>query len=135
MKIMISTECGIIGAGRLGSALSCAMTFKGYRFNWVASKNIKNARKLAGKIGCENYGAGFEGIYVRPKLIIFAVPDGSVEEVSSEAVSSGIIDDKTVVLHTSGVLSSDVLHDCRKAGASVAAFHPCQTITLSSNPS
>ena len=134
MKTMISDKCGIIGAGRLGSAIAQAMTQAGYNFIWVGSKNNDEAGELAEKIGCKNFGTSFASISVKPELIIITVPDSSIAAISSQAVSSGIIGDKTIVLHTSGVHNSDILKDCREAGASVAAFHPCQTVTFSSNP-
>jgi predicted short-subunit dehydrogenase-like oxidoreductase (DUF2520 family) len=128
-------ECRIIGAGRLGKALSIAMTEAGYNFVWIGSKEKSDAGKLAALIGCEKFGEGFGESAARPEIIIIAVPDGLISEVSSLGVSAGIITEATVVLHTSGALGSEALSECAKAGASVAAFHPCQTFTSKSNPS
>lgn len=135
MKSTEIKECRLIGAGRLGKALSIAMTGAGYRFVWVGSKKKSDAGKLAKIIGCDKFGEGFGVSAERSELIIIAVPDGQISEVSLNAVSSGIISNASVVLHASGAFGPEILSECSKAGASVAAYHPCQTFTQTSEPS
>ena len=127
-------SCQLIGAGRTGRALACAMNAAGYRFTWIGSLHKETAGALAEKVGCECYGVGFDGFNGVPGFLIIAVPDNGIELIASEAAAAGIIGKGTIVAHLSGALGSDVLHAARSVGASVMAFHPAQTLTPESDP-
>jgi predicted short-subunit dehydrogenase-like oxidoreductase (DUF2520 family) len=126
--------CQLIGAGRAGRALALAMSRASYQFTWIGSRRAGNAEKLAGLIGCRDYGVGFEGFSGIAEFFIIAVPDNQIASIASGAVSAGIIGKGTMVAHLSGALGSDVLADAQKAGASVMAFHPSQTFARESDP-
>jgi predicted short-subunit dehydrogenase-like oxidoreductase (DUF2520 family) len=123
----------LLGAGRTGTAISVAMSRAGYRFTWIGSKKLEDARALAKKIGIGRYGVGFDEFGEKAELLLLAVPDGEIRHTAAEAVSAGIIGDGTIAVHFSGALGSSELETASLAGASVMAFHPAQTFTMSSN--
>ncbi len=124
----------LLGAGRTGTAISVALSRARYRFTWIGSKKLEDARALARKVGIGRYGAGFNGFGEKAELLLLAVPDGEIRNTAAEAVRAGIVDSKTFALHFSGALGSSELEAALLAGASVMAFHPAQTLTMSSNP-
>ncbi|MFC1490243.1 Rossmann-like and DUF2520 domain-containing protein [Candidatus Latescibacterota bacterium] len=127
-------RCQLLGAGRAGTVLSIALSQAGYRFTWIGSNKREDAGKLAHKLGIGGYGLGFEGFGETADFLILAVPDDKIRCAASDAVQAGIISDDTVVAHLSGALESEILEEAKEAGASVMAFHPAQTFTMSSNP-
>ncbi|MFC1650890.1 Rossmann-like and DUF2520 domain-containing protein [Candidatus Latescibacterota bacterium] len=126
--------CQLLGAGRTGTMLSIALSRAGYRFSWIGSNKLEDARILAQKVGIGRYGVGFEEFSEKAGFLILAVPDDKIRCAAADTVSAGIITEDTVVAHLSGVLGAEVLEKAGSAGASVMAFHPAQTFTLSSNP-
>ena len=124
----------LLGAGRTGTMISIALSRAGYRVSWIGSNKLEDARALANKVGIGRYGAGFEGFRSKAGFLILAVPDDEIRNAAAGSVRAGIITGDTVVAHLSGALGSDVLRDVSIAGASVMAFHPAQTFTMSSIP-
>jgi predicted short-subunit dehydrogenase-like oxidoreductase (DUF2520 family) len=124
----------ILGAGRAGTMLSRALSRAGYRISWIGSNKLEDARALAHKVGIGKYGAGFDGFPEKAGFLILAVPDDEIQNTAAGAVRAGIITENAVAAHLSGALGSDVLAEAKKAGASVMAFHPAQTFTMSSKP-
>ncbi len=120
--------CHIVGAGRAGAALARAMACAGYSFGWVGSRNAADAERLAAAIGAIHWGIGFEGVDGKADAIILAVPDSAIASVAEEAALSGVVKpDVTVAAHLSGSLGVEALAPLSNIGASVMAFHPCQT--------
>ena len=120
------TTTAIIGAGRLGTSLGRAMAGKGYSILWIADRNAAAARESRRVIG---QGRATSDIFRAAEvgIIVLAVPDGEIEDAARTlAQKSGIWRGK-IVLHTSGILSSDALAALRLKGASCASFHPVQT--------
>lgn len=130
----VKPQCQLIGAGKVGTMLAIALFRAGYRFTWIGSSKIEDAGKLAQKVGACRYGVGFKGFGEKAGFLIIAVPDDKIQAVASRAVKAGIMGGKTVCAHLSGTLCSEILEKAGMAGASVMAFHPAQTFTLSSNP-
>lgn len=120
------TGVAIIGAGRLGTSLGRALAKKGYPILWIADRKPAAARESRRIIGqgratSDIARAGEAGI------IVLSVPDEEIERVARRlARTSGVWRGK-VVLHTSGILSADVLAALRPKGAFCASFHPVQS--------
>ena len=124
-----SPVCGIIGAGRAGSAFARALHAAGYRFVWVSSRNPADAEHLAAEISADLSGAA-PPKNVTPDIVIIAVPDSAVEEAARAVAAAGCVKPGAVVFHLSGALGVECLDAVRSPGASVMAFHPAQTFAI-----
>jgi predicted short-subunit dehydrogenase-like oxidoreductase (DUF2520 family) len=94
---------GIIGAGRVGKALSAALA-----------------------------GAGYTVVPSRPteaELLIFAVPDDALGPLVAHLAESGVFHKGQVVAHTSGAHGAGILHPAVAKGARPLALHPAMTFT------
>jgi predicted short-subunit dehydrogenase-like oxidoreductase (DUF2520 family) len=62
-------------------------------------------------------------------IVFITTPDRSVADVCRRVGASNAIHPGSVVIHTSGALSSEVLAPVRRAGAFALSLHPMQTFT------
>jgi len=123
-------DFALIGPGRLGLRLAQALIKAGWR-----------CTKIRGRRDRKHYGhqllpAGTpwdswdEPIPSQtPPLIIVSVEDDSITSVA-EALVKELPPGPRVILHTSGLLTSDALDPCREAGARVASWHPLQSFPI-----
>lgn len=121
-------KVGIIGVGRVGSALAIGLSQEGITISGACSRNQKSVAALNNRLGTE-----FENIlYLTVKncdLVFITVPDtqiGSVAEKITEQASRKDLKDK-YFLHCSGALSSDVLECIKRKGGYIGCLHPIQT--------
>ena len=120
------TGVAVIGAGRLGTSLGRALAEKGYPILWIADRKPAAARESRRIIGQGRATSGFARAGAAG-IVILAVPDEEIERAARKlARTSGAWRGK-IVLHTSGILSSDALAPLRHKGASCASFHPVQS--------
>ncbi len=122
---------GIIGAGRLGSALAAALRAAGYdgvRVGTLADRDPARATRLAGALALPPplAPAALAGACA---LVFLCVPDGAVRTVADAwpAGPSG------AVVHCSGALGLDVLAT-PATRAAVGTFHPLQTFPAGEPP-
>ncbi len=120
----------IIGAGAVGYALALSLHKKQYPIRAVFSKSGKSARILAKKIGAPR--SGIHSTQPHDNGIFFiAVPDDEIKNVVRRLLHRQTDFSGSLVFHTSGALSSDVLQPIREKGAAVGSFHPLQTFPRS----
>ncbi|MBI4229203.1 MAG: DUF2520 domain-containing protein [Planctomycetes bacterium] len=115
---------GIIGTGRLGSALAQWFSSTGQAVS-VVSREPARAATLAhgcGRLAHATDPAGLRGAH----FVFLAVPDDRIGEVCKRA--SGHWRAGQIVLHSSGITGLDALRPARDAGAGVACAHPVLTI-------
>jgi predicted short-subunit dehydrogenase-like oxidoreductase (DUF2520 family) len=118
----------IIGAGRLGGALAIALAEKNYKIENLAARNYETARTIA------------ELIEPKPKLlpandyseitsavILITTQDSEIEKVADRLAEQ--LKTKPVVFHTSGSLSSEVLHRLNSIGCRTGSIHPLVSIS------
>ncbi len=118
----------IIGAGAVGSTLAQAIHTKGYPIVSVISKTESSAKKLARKVRCRIASTELKLINPSTRLIIVAVPDSSIMEISRALARLKHLNFKQLlVTHTSGMYSASALNAVGKKGASVTSLHPIQT--------
>ena len=120
----------IIGAGAVGHALALSLHKKHYFIRAVFSKSGKSARLLGKKV--EAARSGILSTQARNSGIFFiTVPDDEIKNVVRRLLHRGSDFSSSLVFHTSGALSSDVLLPLKRKGAMVGSFHPLQTFPKS----
>lgn len=122
----------IIGAGRLGTALSVALSARGYSIQSLVARRAQRARKAATLLdGNPQVLAAKQLLSLRPAdLFLITVPDDQIAEVAAQ-LSSIRFDAarKITALHTSGALSAAVLAPLRKLGWHTGSVHPLVSVS------
>ena len=113
----------MIGPGRLGGALAIALAGSEFAPGEIVFRATDGAKKIAALLGNEPkliaYGNLAES---SADILLIAVPDPEIAVIVAKMVGS--VQPGTVVLHTSGSLSSSVLNDLTPAGCFVGSMHP-----------
>lgn len=123
----------IVGSGRLGSALAKHLHSAGYRISEIICRDrpsLFRTRALARTVNA--VANTLQNIRLDANVVWLCVPDSQMEPVAN-ALSPRLWKRK-IALHSSGVLTSDVLVPLRKAGASVASAHPLMTFVRGPAP-
>lgn len=118
----------LIGAGRVGPALAKAFRDKGYNIVAVLSRSLESAKRCAELCSCPL--AITDPAHIpKADVVLICVPDDAIGEVVDKLRRLRVVHKDSVVIHTSGAVSSDVLSPLRELGADVASLHPIQSIT------
>lgn len=142
---MNELRLALVGAGRLGTALTLALIGSGATLTGFASGSAASRGRGADLF----HRAATESVEQLvataladgADLLLLAVPDGVLPTVAAQ-VGRALADARNeptggrraaigrlVVAHTSGASSIDVLAPCRRAGAAILGFHPLQTFS------
>lgn len=118
----------IIGTGRLGTALALALSGLRYPIRSVVARHIKNARKAASLLDdkVEAYAANKIAFLPQADLFLISTPD---DQIAGVAAQLSTLSYDSVVLHTSGALSSKVLSPLRSKGWSTGSVHPLISVS------
>jgi predicted short-subunit dehydrogenase-like oxidoreductase (DUF2520 family) len=129
-------QIAIVGPGRLGSALSVALTKAGYRVNEIISRDTLSSEKRAREISrsTRSFSTTLKTANLDSDLIWFCVPDREIAVAAGALTRSAKWKGK-VAFHSSGALASDELNVLRRRGAAVASVHPMMTFVRGSIPS
>lgn len=111
----------VIGLGRVGGSLVTALLKAGVRVGQVVvrnhSRSVMEWEESVEVIGWEDLTR------IDSEIVVVATGDSDIAHVDARLAGlEGL--SGSVVLHTSGLLSSDVLAKSRKAGAFVGSMHP-----------
>ena len=123
----------IVGPGRFGSALAKHLNSSGYNVSEIICRDrqsLPRASALARTVDAR--ATTLRTATFHADIIWFCVPDSQIAS-AARALSSRAWTAK-IALHSSGVLTSDVLALLRKAGASIASSHPLMTFVRGSVP-
>lgn len=119
----------IIGVGRLGGALSLALSRRGYRIENLFVRTDETARKIARLIEPKPMiAASNEVSEISSEIVFIAVPDDEIETAARTLVKK-IGEAKPFVFHTSGSRSSAVLESLRKIGCKTGSIHPLVSLS------
>lgn len=118
----------IIGPGRLGGALALALGDAGYAIDALVYRSRKGLSSLASSITSKpELIPASRFVRAESGIVILSAQDedlpGAVEMLRNAAGKPSI------VFHTSGSLSSDILKPLKAAGASVASLHPLSSVS------
>jgi predicted short-subunit dehydrogenase-like oxidoreductase (DUF2520 family) len=117
----------IVGTGRLGTTLAVALKDRGYPIRYLVARHRKTVQHTANLLDAATEVLVAEQLpkLIPTDLILIATPDDQIDQVAEAlAIASPTIKSKTVVLHTSGALSSAVLSPLLKRGWSTGSVHP-----------
>lgn len=128
----------IIGAGRLGTALGCALATHGYTIEAVVAGTSRHAGHAAKLVGTHPLALSSKELDQLPPsdILFITTPDDAISEVSSQlaaAIKSGRVkrerERAQTALHASGALSSAVLEPLRERGFATGSLHPLVSVS------
>jgi len=111
---------GIIGAGRVGTALGVALSRAGWPVVAVASRDVARRANFARLIPAARPFSEAPAVLDEADLVLLTVPDDAVAAVTAKLRLYG----GQALVHTSGLLPARVLEPALAAGARGGAFHP-----------
>lgn len=118
---------GVVGAGRVGSALGAALVRAGHRV--VATSGVSDASRERAVERLGLVPVRPEDVVAAADLILLTVPDDVLPDLVAGLVETGADLRGKLVAHTSGAYGLAVLNPAIKAGALPLALHPVMTFT------
>ena len=121
-------KIGIIGAGKVGTALAVMLKKKGFHIAVVsdmAEASLKNAERYLGKDVL--YTQNNMDVVTMSDTIAITTQDSFIQSVAAEINSKAERLDKKLIFHTSGADPSSVLKPLDEKGAFLGSLHPLQT--------
>ncbi len=126
-------KIGIIGAGRLGQSLARALCEAGCSVQVIYDADESRAKCCAALCGDTIQALPLEAFPTDLTILFISVPDDSISQLLQKLTNTSFISLDTIVAHTSGVLLSTVLAPLRSQTELLAAMHPVQTLTNSTD--
>lgn len=119
---------GVVGAGRVGSALAAALGTAGHRVvaaSGVSEVSRRRAESLLPGVPLMEPAAVLE----RADLVLLTVPDDALPALVKGLAETGAVRPGQLVVHTSGRYGTAVLDPALRAGGLPLALHPAMTFT------
>ena len=118
----------IIGPGRLGTALAIALSDRGYPITALVGRHSSRVRKAAALLDVPPQPLVAEDIQhlTVSDLILLTTPDDQIPAVAQSLLKAC---GESTVLHSSGALSSEVLHPLAAKGWEVGSIHPLVSVS------
>jgi predicted short-subunit dehydrogenase-like oxidoreductase (DUF2520 family) len=119
---------GVVGTGRVGSALGAALQRAGHRVvaaSGVSEQSVRRADKLLPGVPL----LPPQEVLAAADLALLTVPDDALPGLIEGLVATGSIKPGTILAHTSGRFGFTVLDPATRAGALPLALHPAMTFT------
>jgi predicted short-subunit dehydrogenase-like oxidoreductase (DUF2520 family) len=118
---------GIVGAGRVGSALGGALAGTGHRITGASGRSDATRSRIASLPGAVRRRP--VDVVRNADLVIVAVPDDVLAPLIADLGESGAFRPGVIVAHTSGAHGIGILHPATARGALPLALHPAMTFT------
>ncbi len=99
---------GIIGPGRVGTALGGAFKQADYQITGIVSRNQEHASRCMRITGCKYWSSNPRDLLGKADFILIAVPDSQIKSVV-RAIHELPLPSNIILVHTSGVVPSDIL--------------------------
>lgn len=119
-------KVGILGPGKVGSALAMGLYKAGWPLTAVAGPRMETVRELAARVEAAAAGSK-EELVSGSEVIFLTVPDDFIEKVAGELSASAVRVEGKFFYHTSGALGSKALSSLKERGAFIASLHPLQS--------
>jgi predicted short-subunit dehydrogenase-like oxidoreductase (DUF2520 family) len=118
----------LIGPGRVGAALARRLVERGWTLEALAARSIDSARRAAEWIGAGRAAGEPADAARAAPLVLLTVPDRAIAPLCEALARAEAFSPASIVLHTSGALSSAALAPARDlCGAAVGSLHPLQS--------
>ncbi len=125
---MNTKTVAIIGAGRVGTSVGFLLKKAGYRITAVVARSAGTAGKAAALItGAEPMTDAVQAAS-RAGIILITTPDRAIKEVCDRIAAGGVLKKGSLVVHSSGAHTLDLLEAAAAAGARRAVIHPLQSV-------
>ena len=98
---------GIIGPGRVGTALGGAFKQAGYEIIGIISRNQEHAKQFMRITGCEYWSSNPQDLIGKADFILIAVPDSQIKNMVGKLALPS--DSNIILTHTSGAVPSSIL--------------------------
>ena len=138
MSLARTGTLSIIGAGRVGRALSKLLRRRGWRIGAVVARSAASSRAAVRAIGAGKPCARLTPEIFSAGVILLTTQDSSIAATSAKLARSlarGVSPLRgKIVLHTSGAIDSGVLAPLARLGAAVGSMHPFQTFSTRGIP-
>ncbi|MCD5383502.1 DUF2520 domain-containing protein [candidate division WOR-3 bacterium] len=117
-------KVAVVGMGNVGTAIGIALYKAGYKITGFSSRRRRVSTLL--KI-CSNFSTNPEEITSSADIVFLTVPDDLIEVVCQRIVSLDGFKDGSLIIHTSGALSSDILKSAK--GCRRLSIHPIKVFS------
>uniref|UniRef100_A0A7C4CB82 DUF2520 domain-containing protein n=1 Tax=candidate division WOR-3 bacterium TaxID=2052148 RepID=A0A7C4CB82_UNCW3 len=121
------TRVGVIGAGRVGSAIAWHCQRLGYRISGVSDRRPRQAWVVYGLLKLAYRRLRPRDVAAESDVLFLTVPDAHVGP-EFEAVSRWLLPG-TIVVHCSGTFGVEVFRGAHEQGLETLALHPIQTFS------
>lgn len=119
---------GVVGAGRVGTALGAALRLAGHKVRAAAAISETSRRRAAERLPGARLVTPQEAV-ASCELVLLTVPDDALPELVAGLVATGVPVEGRLLVHTSGRYGIGVLDPATRAGALPLALHPVMTFT------
>lgn len=118
----------IIGVGRLGGALAIALSAKNYEIEKLIFRSPADLSPIVKELKSKPLICNLtETKDIDSEIILITTQDAEIENVALQLENK--IKPDTIILHTSGALSAEVLNGLREKGCKTGSFHPLVSIS------
>jgi predicted short-subunit dehydrogenase-like oxidoreductase (DUF2520 family) len=121
-------DIGVIGAGRVGTALGAALSLAGHRVVAASAVSEESRRRAADRLPGVVLGTPQE-VMAAADLVLLTVPDEALEPLVAGLVATDVPVAGKLLVHASGRHGFGVLDEATRAGALPLALHPVMTFT------
>jgi len=119
-------KVGIIGAGKVGRVLGRLLRNAGYKI-CVSSRSYSSVSMAIDFIGGGEALKNPVDVVKRTDIIFITTPDDVIEKVCNYLREKDVFDREKVILHCSGVYSSEILKAAKQEGAYIGSLHPLRS--------
>jgi predicted short-subunit dehydrogenase-like oxidoreductase (DUF2520 family) len=118
----------IIGAGRVGSSFGYLLNRAGYAVTGVAARTLASAEKAAAFMGAGIPTADVAKAASQADIIFITTPDRVIKDVCTTIAAGNAVRAGSLIVHTSGAHTLDLLDAVTARGAHRAVLHPLQSL-------
>lgn len=119
---------GVVGAGRVGTALGAALDRVGHRVVAAAAVSERSRERVAERLPGVAVAAP-QDVVAAADLVLLTVPDDALPSLAAGFVGAGVPVAGKLIVHTSGRYGTAVLDPLTRGGALPLALHPVMTFT------
>lgn len=118
----------IIGIGRVGGAFALALDKKKYKIENLIARNLENAEKIILNLASRPKIISSSNLpKIESEIILITTQDSEIEKVAEKLTTK--IEPKSIVFHTSGALSSEILIKLKSERNNIGSIHPLISIS------